>query len=88
MIFRSARRPSRRRSQTGEHVFEIRKKGFKSWSKKVTIEEGETIPLGIKLQREKEKQERVKRASPRPPDRDRSAGRPTTPKRQVQVDRL
>ena len=59
----------------GEHQIEIRKKGYKSWTKKITIKKGETIPLGIKLQKA-DKEKRVERAAPSRSDR--GSSRPST----------
>jgi serine/threonine protein kinase len=61
----------------GKHNIEIRKKGYKSWTKEITVKEGETLPMGIKLQKA-EKQKRVERAAPRRDDR--GSSRPSTSK--------
>ncbi|MGM0556660.1 MAG: protein kinase domain-containing protein [Myxococcota bacterium] len=66
---------------TGTHMIEVRTNGYKSWSKEVTVKDGETLPLGITLQKQKEKQERVKRVAPRPSNRGSSSGRPSPKKK-------
>ena len=65
--------PLKETISTGEHEIEIRKKGYKTWSRTVNVEEDKEVPLGIKLEKQGTER-RVRRVAPTRSRRSGSSG--------------